>query len=227
MSTSPVLDISADAAPFAVFGFPNAEPVSDQAIMAAHAQLNELYPDGPLQKRVENSLPLVLDRHQWQFIGPHAVQVGEYIITVPKDGTELHVCKCMDWKQKFKTLNGLCKHVFALETVRIAQAVLPPALATIAIPSVSSVVHMLRACTAAGDSPINVAFDDTFGNWLQISNDVLDMSMETPGTGMCTLTIPADRVAAALCGIPLDTIADGALRMHDDRLVIDTIVVTR
>jgi len=211
-----VLDVST---PFAVVALPTSEPVDDQAVEAAHAALLALYPDAsPIRTRVLNALPRVEERHTW-IINHNDVQIGDQRVKLSKDGQQ-HVCSCPDWKLKYKTLNGICKHVCACEHVRLAQAMMnrvaPAPTASLTIRN-TVLAYALSACYATGTHEVRVQYDDTFG-WLQLQAANVDISIETTGTGSTDVVLPMDTIVATIDNLA-STSDDLLLQVIDNQLV--------
>jgi hypothetical protein len=184
-----------DAAPFAVCALPSAERVSNEALQAACDTMLALFPDGPIAERIKGGLEEALARHEWQR-SERAIRTRTQTVKLARSGEDI-ICSCPDWKFKRKAHNGMCRHICAVELVRMAQArdsltqhsvIADIGMSAAVLRSILNCAIISHRSTAC----ITFAFTE---NTLAINADTLALTLRCEGYGECNLLLPPHGLA--------------------------------
>jgi hypothetical protein len=184
-----------DAAPFAVCALPTAERVSTEALQAAFENMLALFPDGAIAERIKGGLEEALVRHEWQ-LSERAICTRTQTVKLAKSGEDI-ICSCPDWKFKRKAHNGMCRHICAVELVRMAQAweTLTHHRVIADIGMTTAVLRSVLSCAITSHRSsecITFAFAQ---NTLAVNTDTLALTLRCDGYGACTLLLPPHGLA--------------------------------
>jgi hypothetical protein len=181
--------------PFAVCALPTPHDVSDELLHAAYAAMLALFPKGCIAERITGGLEEARARHAWQF-SDGAIRTRSQTVKLAQSGEDM-LCSCPDWKFKRTLHHGMCRHVCAVELVRMAQArdahTRHTVIADIAIaPPVLRAVLTCAIASVQNQEYVTFAFKQ---NTLELTTDALALTLCCDGYGACHQTLQTEHLA--------------------------------